>query len=1253
MSANPFLLPPGGMSNDPFTVGEEEDPFTTVSDPFTAVAEQPQVQASVNIDQSSIPAIMQDPGAREIIAQVQQQWGDSAPIFAPGDERQATWDEYQRQTREQAQAPVSQQEQRNGALDTTYGIVNGVVGAANSTWDLGVDLAETALTPVAKLVGDEAGLAQAANGMRAINTSKAPEPRYLVGKLTEGVVQAGTGFVMGAKTLKAMGWAAEGAGVGRAMVAGGIGDFVAFDEHEKRLSNLIVDEFPEVAPAFMEYLAAKPDDSWAVGRFKNVVEGATIGGAGDILFRMIRGTKDIRAMLDKGDKAGADKAMTELADTVDAGIAVHEGRASPEQLELFNNLHRQDAPIEKRVREAEGGGLLGGGKGGKKADLAADRLKADGNDLAGVGENVRRVIDGETTGIGSWGFGLSDADVKTMRSNLEQARDGAMPWNEALKGMPFNVDHMKGADDAKALIKLVTDEVAKYMPTDFTGTQSHATVRELAEEFGARPNELLNAMREMAGAAEKVPAMMVATKAIKMGLGEKYVQAVRLVDAGKMPEDQADRIFNLYLNTMTDLKAVIKMGARVTSAGNIDVTAAEARNMKKLDRAVDTFQATGDKRKFMKQVAVLGDDPSVLSKVINWVADHRMWDVHNEVWINALLSGPKTHIVNMTSNLINVGIKPLENALGHALQGDIRSAKYEIASYAGMVKGFDDAIRAAGIALKMEDNILDPSHGFQDVRPKATGDGIAGQAIRAPSRALAAEDEFFKQIAYRGKIYSLAVQSAANANLSRAKTVRMPDGRKVSPFEKHVEEYFDGGFDRYGAGTNEKALQFAREATFTQDLGAGTFGHTVQQAASKHPSLRAVVPFVRTPTNIIRSAWQHTPLIGALQRQMKEDFVSGDPSRRAAYIGKQAIGTAVFGSAVAMALEGKITGGGPKDPNLRRIMMEKDSNWQPYSFKIGDKFYSFERIEPFGTMFGIIGDYAEIAQEMSDTKLEEMSAGMVTAFIANVLTGDPEAVNAFGGGTMRAMMSTAKNLSNKTYLQGVFQVMDVITSGNPLDGERFLKDRVGSYVPNVLRQTNPDPYYREVRTVLDSLKAGVPGWSKTLPPRYNFIGEPAMKPGSPLDRFFNPIKDKDGSPDTLMAELTKLQHPFAAVSPKLGNIDLTTFVNPKTGKDAFVRLNELVGETGVREELTALVKGPMWGSLTDDVNTETMSYVGSKPMEVMRTLESNRKIAMERLQTEGFTAKDGSSDLLTAIAHDKMNRQLNKGGGADVLLPLK
>ncbi len=74
----------------------------------------------------------------------------------------------------------------------------------------------------------------------------------------------------------------------------------------------------------------------------------------------------------------------------------------------------------------------------------------------------------------------------------------------------------------------------------------------------------------------------------------------------------------------------------------------------------------------------------------------------------------------------------------------------------------------------------------------------------------------------------------------------------------------DKAFDAEGRGLDADALREANITTFQQELLPGTLGKAVQSAVSNEKSqlLRLVLPFVKTPTNVLRYGWKMTPRLG-------------------------------------------------------------------------------------------------------------------------------------------------------------------------------------------------------------------------------------------------------------------------------------------------------------------------------------------------------------------------------------------------------
>lgn len=60
----------------------------------------------------------------------------------------------------------------------------------------------------------------------------------------------------------------------------------------------------------------------------------------------------------------------------------------------------------------------------------------------------------------------------------------------------------------------------------------------------------------------------------------------------------------------------------------------------------------------MMKASMLDQDAKGFMKLLRYVFKNRGWELANEVWINFLLSSPKTHLVNITSNLVMTLLRP-------------------------------------------------------------------------------------------------------------------------------------------------------------------------------------------------------------------------------------------------------------------------------------------------------------------------------------------------------------------------------------------------------------------------------------------------------------------------------------------------------------------------------------------------------------------------------------------------------------------
>lgn len=653
------------------------------------------------------------------------------------------------------------------------------------------------------------------------------------------------------------------------------------------------------------------------------------------------------------------------------------------------------------------------------------------------------------------------------------------------------------------------------------------------------------------------------------------------------------------------------------------------------------------------------------------MAPDKFWTkLHNEWWINMLLSGTRTFAVNTIGNTISTMWKPFESALGaqmaymrtgNPLYRTMRNQFW--GQYGLMIDSAREALTSANNAFKTGDSSLVQGRtAVEEFQPIITKEnfeaklkefevnhpnasplikGIAkylvtdattktGNFIRLPTRALLWMDEFTKHLNFRSSAKARALTEAYEeagfklktgeiapenfdnyiasfvddklnklvmdgGGLYSMKAVRMrgimdgmQQGKQGADLEEFVQEYVAKNFDEGKSNLAKYAYGYAEEVTFTKKGPKGSFQAGLERMVREHPALRLVMPFVTTPTNIIKFFGQRAfgvvaPLEGALKNldevspelskayfQVTRELYSDDPFVRAQAEGKLAMGTAVMASAIGLWANGSITGQGPKDEKQRTLMQA--TGWQPYSFrfkKSGEDKYtyvSYQRFDPLATFLGVVADFGDKVNENSGKNMD--------------------AINFMGSAIGVAL---SKNITSKSYLTGIEQIMDAINQPDR-KMEQFISTRMGSLVvPSIVSQAVPmgDPVMREARTFMDIFFRRVPGMTEGLDPKRNILGEPIKRPEAFGPDIMSPLFVSTEKKDRVMDEIAKLKYSFSQPPViESGGVDLSTYKNQK-GQSAYDRYLELVGTTtlngkSLREALNKLVTSPKYLALPED-----------------------------------------------------------------------
>jgi hypothetical protein len=549
-----------------------------------------------------------------------------------------------------------------------------------------------------------------------------------------------------------------------------------------------------------------------------------------------------------------------------------------------------------------------------------------------------------------------------------------------------------------------------------------------------------------------------------------------------------------------------------------------------------------------------------------------------EVWINSLLSGPTTQAVNILSNTA-VAMWTVPETFLAATMGVFRKSdkvyfREVAARVAGMAQGAKDGIKLAARTFMTEEpsDMLTkielnrprsiPSFTLRQGAEKKVFGGvpipfsgqidIGGKQIRIPGRALQAGDEFFKAIGYRMELNAQAVRTGLDAGLS---------GKSLS---RHIRKIVNDPPDNIKLTAHDTA----HYQTFTNELGR--FGKSLQTIAAHHAAARIVMPFIRTPINIVKFAGARSPVgfaMEPIQKQILAGGVQKDIAKSRIYMGS------MVGVAMAhMAMEGHITGQGPKDPTLRSALYA--TGWQPYSIKIGDKYYAYSRLEPLGMILGVSADFAEIAQFAEEMEADDIAAATI--------------------------FSVSKNLTSKTWLRGLSELIEALEDPDRY-GQRYVQRMAGTLIPTGVAQyaRTQDPVLRSANTVLDQIKSRIPNLSKELYPVRNVWGEPIELSGAAGPDIISPIYVSTIKNDPVAQEVARLNVSISRAERKIDGIQLTD-----QQYDSYVYASGTMAKQIVRQYILS----DAWPELPD-----------YKKKEIIKdTISRTRRVARTRLRVQLF-----------------------------------
>lgn len=1049
----------------------------------------------------------------------------------------------------------------------------------------------------------------------------APKPTEGLANFAYATTEFLTGFIpalkavrglSGAAALTKTGMIAEGA------AAGAAGAFFSLDPKEERLSNMLNDNLPEWAKnPVSEYLAADPNDSAMEGRFKNALENAAFGVVGDValsgIFKAIKAAKShfvenginpLDALKFSTDKKIATESIkTELDNIITA--ADEAAKAGGTQAEV-------------KVSKELGDHLTKTGSAYDIESLRAARQAMDN-------PPVPHVVSPETAGVlPKAPDAVPTVNLKMTEGELDDVvgklNRGENLDAEATKGIDFNFNNIDAPEQVRSLINTFSDSIKGAVEKTTRGKVSFEQIRQFADEIGSNAKNIEALYTDTGVLAERVTAGRIMLNKSANAMIDLAQRARELnVSLTASPEEKQLALLALRKQAMihgeiqAQLKGTQTEIARALSA--MRITTQDARFTKdELGSLIEHFGGDKLNMEFANTIIKLADDPVKMNQMIRKSGWVRSLDMLQEVFTNSILSGPITHATNMIGNTVRsiagvaetgiaAGVGKTRRMLGSEM--DAADFNEAVAQAHGLTEGLMDILR-----LTREGKISEVGNfggakvdGGAFFEPAITAGNLGmnadtflgrlvnglGATIRVPGMALQFEDNIFKQVNVRASLRQNATRMAKEEGLYGQRFVDRVAELINDPPEKLMTKAHEDATDAVFA----KSLEKDGGALDRMGIWLQTAKNEGLNGRALVPGLHFIIPFVKTPTNILKYAWERMPVLGLMNQQAVQTLKAG--GREAdMLIAKQTMGATALMLGSYLADNEVITGSLPQMTKAQKEV----GGIQPYSIKIGDKWVAYNRVDPIGMFLGLMADYKNLSGNIDEFTRDEFAYAATLALV--------------------------NNLGSKTYLQGIFNTIGAIDAakrGQTDALEKWAASMTSAFIPfaglrNQMNKTYGDDTAREVNGYVDRIVATIPGYSSTLPPHRNLLtGDPIVYEGGMGIDIASPFYTKTEVNDPVANELSRLKLASFKHPPKrMYGIDLS----PEQYDRFMVLMTKEPGGDGktMHQVMTDTVNARNWETLTEGVNNGEEYYPGGKEFTLMRIFNSYKRAAWYRLMAE-------------------------------------
>lgn len=585
------------------------------------------------------------------------------------------------------------------------------------------------------------------------------------------------------------------------------------------------------------------------------------------------------------------------------------------------------------------------------------------------------------------------------------------------------------------------------------------------------------------------------------------------------------------------------------------------RNLKR----IGSPEADQEIQALTRAMALAGGDPTKTVKFGRLVLSLGSEQAMNTMY-NSIFSGPISQLRNALGNSYAVVERPTSLLLRGVLRADEISYRAAFAGYKAMQESVFESWKVAWTSFKAGDSI-NTSQKFlvQDLETRAIlqrmemvakspTEQMAVGWVKAlynfnhnpyfswPTRALTAADDFFKTLVARQHI---KMQSTFKA---------MSDPRFTDDYQAGMDSYLremSKGMDpTTGRIIDQDLLAVAEEATFADNPGPMIMH--LAKFLEAMPLGRVLVPFVRTPANLLRYGGTHVPGINLFIKDAREALMNeaGTPEamlKKSMYEGRMAIGAMAVAAPALLAFNDNLTGSGPPPGPARKAW---ELLYRPMSIRVGNTWVSYQGIEPISSIMAMAADIVMLGK-MGAADAAERLAGQLS-------------------------FSLAASITDKSFLAGLSTIADL------LDPQRTTAKKLESNIYNTANNFIPmagarralynalNPYMMEVDGELQkAINVASGGLILSGATRVDPLTNQEIP--SMAGNFYNAVSPVRISPidnDPVKKMISDLNFQIPRTLTGLGGVELTA-------KDRN-ELNRTMYQLGLRDRLLALSKEPWY-----------------------------------------------------------------------------